>query len=139
MEYLADYGQADRRYEKIVRAAGYILLAAIVCGCFYWLFFRNWREERRVSQFLTLLEQQQYAEAYRMWGCTAETPCPNYSYQKFLEDWGPQSAVGKINSYDVGRSYDQQSGVIILVQVNGRKIPNLWVEKDSEVIGFSPY
>jgi hypothetical protein len=92
-----------------------------------------------VSQFLTLLEQQQYEQAYRMWGCSPATPCPNYSYEKFLEDWGPGSPVGRISSYDVGRSYDQESGVIILVQVNGRKIPNLWVEKDSEVIGFSPY
>jgi hypothetical protein len=39
----------------------------------------------------------------------------------------------------VGRSYSQQSGVIILAQVNGQKIPNLWVEKRSEVISFSPY
>jgi hypothetical protein len=29
--------------------------------------------------------------------------------------------------------------VIILVLVNGKKIPNLWVEKNNRVIGFSPY
>jgi hypothetical protein len=139
MEYLAEYGQADRRYEKILRIAGYTLLAAVVLGCVYWLFFRNWREERSVSQFLALLEQQKYEEAYRKWGCSAEQPCPNYAYDKFLEDWGPQSPLGTVASYDVGRSYDQQSGVIILVQVNGRRIPNLWVEKGSHVIGFSPY
>ena len=139
MEYLADYGQADRRYEKIVTAAGYLLLAAVVLGGIYWLFFRNWREERRVDQFLATLEQQQYEQAYRMWGCSTETPCPNYSYEKFLEDWGPESPLGKVTSHNVGRSYDQQSGVIILVEVNGRRIPNLWVEKDSRVIGFSPY
>jgi hypothetical protein len=139
MEYLADYGQADRRYEKIVRIAGYTLVAALVLGFFYWLFFRNWREERSVGQFLTLLEQQKYEDAYRMWGCSTDKPCPNYSYDKFLEDWGPNSPLGKVTSYHVGRSYDQQSGVIILVEVNGGKIPNLWVEKDSDVIGFSPY
>ena len=139
MEYLADYGRADRRYEKIVTVAGYVLLTAVVLGCIYWLFFWNWREERRVGEFLISIEQQQYEQAYRMWGCSLETPCPNYSYDKFLEDWGPDSQLGKINSYDLGRSYDQQSGVIILVEVNGRRIPNLWVEKDSQVIGFSPY
>jgi hypothetical protein len=139
MEYLADYGQADRRYEKVLRIAGYTLLAAVVLGCVSWLFFRTWREERSVSQFLTLLEQQKYEEAYRMWGCSAEQPCPNYAYDKFLEDWGPQSPLGTVTSYDVGRSFDQESGVIILVQVNGRRIPNLWVEKGSNVIGFSPY
>lgn len=139
MEYLADYGQADRRYEKIVRLAGYTLLAAVVLGCVYWLFFRNWREERRVGEFLALLEQQKYEAAYGTWGCSTEQPCPNYPYNKFLEDWGPDSPLGPVTSYDVGRSFDQQSGVIILVQVNGREIPNLWVQKNSKVIGFSPY
>jgi len=139
MEYLADYGQADRRYERIVKIAGYTLLAAVVLGCIYWLFFRNWREERRVGEFLAVLEQQKYEEAYRMWGCSIEKPCPNYSYEKFLEDWGPDSPLGKVSSYHVGRSFSQQSGVILLVEVNGRRIPNLWVERDSRVIGFSPY
>ena len=139
MDFLAEYGQADRRYEKIVTIAGYTLLAAVVLGSIYWLFFRNWQEERRVDQFLSLLEQKNYEQAYGLWGCSLERPCPNYSYDKFLEDWGPQSSLGAVNSYEVGRSYDQQSGVIILVQINGRRIPNLWVEKDNRVIGFSPY
>ena len=139
MDFLGEYGQADRRYEKIVTIAGYTLLATIVLGFFYWIFFRNWREERRVSQFLTLLEEQRYEQAYELWGCSVEAPCRHYSYEKFLQDWGPDSPLGKVNSYEVGRSYTQQSGVIILVQVNGHKIPNLWVEKDDKVIGFSPY
>jgi hypothetical protein len=139
MEYLAEYGQADRRYEKIITIAGYTLLAAIVLGSVYWLFFRNWQEERRVDQFLTLLEQKSYEQAYALWGCAVEQPCPNYSYEKFLEDWGPTSPLGPVSSHAVGRSYDQDSGVIILVNVNGRRIPNLWVEKDTRVIGFSPY
>lgn len=139
MDFLAEYGQADRRYEKIIKAAGYTLLAAIVLGAIYWVFFRNWQEERRVNQFLSLLHQQSYEQAYELWGCTIEQPCPNYSYEKFLEDWGPNSPVGAVDSYEVGRSYAQESGVIILVQVNGHRIPNLWVEKDDRVIGFSPY
>jgi hypothetical protein len=139
MEFLADYGQADRRYEKIAKLAGYALLAAVVAGGLYWLLFRNWREERQISTFLTLLEQQKYEDGYRMWGCSTETPCPNYSYNKFLEDWGPNSAIGNVSNFHVGRSYDQPSGVIILVEVNGHKIANLWVGRGSEVIGFSPY
>lgn len=139
MDFLAEYGQADRRYEKIITIVGYTLLAAIVAGSIYWLFFRNWREERRVDQFLALLEQQRYEQAYEFWGCSVEQPCPNYSYEKFMEDWGPASPLGAVNSYEVGRSYAQESGVIILVQVNGRRIPNLWVERDNRVIGFSPY
>lgn len=139
MDFLAEYGQADRRYEKIIAIAGYTLLAAIVLGSVYWLFFRNWREEHRVDQFLTLLEQSKYEQAYELWGCSTEQPCPNYSYEKFMEDWGPNSPLGAVKSYEVGRSYSQESGVIILVQVNGHRIPNLWVEKDDRVIGFSPY
>jgi hypothetical protein len=139
MEFLAEYGQSDRRYEKIITIAGYTLLAAVVLGSVYWLFFRTWREERRVGEFLALIQQQKYEEGYRMWGCSMEAPCPNYSYDKFLEDWGPASPLGPVQTYDVGRAYDQQSGVIILVEINGRRIPNLWVEKSSRVIGFSPY
>jgi hypothetical protein len=139
MDFLADYGQADRRYEKIVRFAGYLLLATLVLGSIYWLFFRNWREERRIGQFLSLLEQQRYEEAYVLWGCSLQDPCRFYAYDKFLEDWGPDSPVGPVRDYDVGRSYEQQSGVIVLVQANGRSVPNLWVEKDTQVISFSPY
>ena len=139
MDFLGEYGQSDRRYEKIVRIAGYALLAAIVLGSIYWLFFRNWREERQVSRFLTLLEQQKYEDAYHMWGCSQEKPCAFYPFNEFLEDWGPDSKLGKVSSYKLGRSYDQKTGVIILVQVNGHKVQNLWVEKKGEVIGFSPY
>jgi hypothetical protein len=139
MDFLAEYGQADRRYEKIVRFAGYLLLATLVLGGIYWLFFRNWQEEWRVSQFLTLLEQQQYEEAYGLWGCSLQDPCRFYPYDKFLEDWGPQSPMAPVRSYNVGRSYEQRSGVIVLVQVNGHSISNLWVEKDTKVISFSPY
>lgn len=139
MEFLGEYGQADRRYEKIVKIAGYTLLAAVVLGCIYWLFFRNWREEWRVDQFLSLLQQQKYEEAYGLWGCSIEEPCEYYPYDEFLEDWGPHSPIGKVETYEVGRAYGQEAGAIILVRVNGQPVPNLWVQKDSQAIGFSPY
>lgn len=139
MGYLDEYEQGGRRFDKIVRAAAIVLLASALLYGFYWLFFRNWAEERRVRQFLETVQAERYEEAYEFWGCSVDEPCRYYGYDKFLEDWGPGGEVGSIDTFQLGRSYTQPNGVIVEVTINGRKQPNLWVQKDTKVISFFPY
>jgi hypothetical protein len=54
------------------------------------MFFRNWSEERQLRGFLEALKAKDYEKSYAMWGCTKEKPCAEYTYEKFLEDWGPE-------------------------------------------------
>jgi hypothetical protein len=137
--YLEEYERNSWGFGKLAKAVGWVLLASVLGYCLYWLFFRNWREEFRVKEFLSLLEAQQYEQAYETWGCSQSEPCKYYSYKSFLEDWGPESPFGPVKSFELGRSYTQDGGVILEVTVNGRKQPNLWVESSALVIGFFPY
>lgn len=137
--YLEEYEQSSWGFGRLAKAVGYVLLASILGYSLYWLFFRNWREEAQVKEFLSLLQEQKYEQAYETWGCTQAEPCKFYPYDEFLEDWGPESPLGPVTSYALGRSYTQEGGVIQEVTVNGKKQPNLWIEHDTLVVGFFPY
>lgn len=140
MGYLDDYDSPRPAFDRLVRWIGVAMLAAAVGYSVYWLFFRNWREERQVRTFLEEVQQKRFEEAYSRWGCTVTEPCRFYPYSEFLEDWGPDSPLDPVASFKLGRSYTQkESGVIVEVWVNGEKQPNLWVQSDDQVIGFFPY
>jgi len=40
-----------------------------------------------LNEFLDSLKTKNFRKGYAMWGCTGNTPCENYPYEKFLEDW----------------------------------------------------
>src|SRR5947209_2022439 len=92
--YLEAYGEGEaqraRRVRLVKRGSIILLLLLILAGLAYAV-FKNYPEEQRVKMFLETLRKQDYQTAYRMWGCTEATPCRDYSFQKFLDDWGPKS------------------------------------------------
>ena len=137
--YLEEYERNSWGFGKVAKAVGYTLLACIVGYSVYWLFFRNWREESQLKEFLSLVQAQRYEQAYEAWGCSVEQPCKFYSYESFLEDWGAESPLGAVKTYRLGRSYTQEGGVILEVYVNGEKQPNLWVQSDTQAISYFPY
>lgn len=139
MDYLDHYAKGPSTFDRIVKGVALSLLAAVVGYCFYWLFFRNWTEERQVRSFLTTVQEQRFEEAYEFWDCTVDEPCRDYLYEEFLDDWGPESPLGRVQNFDLGRSYTQPSGAIIELTVNGAKQSNLWVEESTKVISFFPY
>ena len=138
MGYLDQYGVAEGRRERRIKRASLTLLAIIVVGGSLYLWFKNYREEQRMKGFLASLEHGDYPAAYSFWGCKVESPCRNYDYKSFLEDWGPSGQVGKVTSYKLGISRERGSGVEIPVTVNNRPPAKLWVEKKDGVVGFAP-
>ena len=139
MEYLDGYGIADARREKIFKAAVITLLVSVAAGSLLYVWFKNYPQELRVKQFLAQLQAGNYERAYAFWGCSIEQPCPTYPYDAFLADWGEKSPLGPVKAFSLGRSSEQGTGVIIEVEINGKPWPELWVEKESGVVGFSPY
>lgn len=139
MGYLAEYDQGSPLFEKIAKAVAAALLFCVAAYGVYWLFFRNWREEGQTKLFLTLLQNQQYEQAYEAWGCSDAEPCRYYPYGEFLEDWGADSPLGKVETFRLGRSYTQESGVILELTVNGRTHDNLFVNRETQRISFFPY
>lgn len=139
MGYLDQYAQGSQTFDKLVKVVAYALLAVIIGYCFYWLFFRNWREERQVDRFLTALQEQRFEEGYEYWGCSVAEPCRDYLFDEFLDDWGPQSPIGPVKTFQLGRSYTQPTGAIVELSVNGVQQSNLWVDEVTEVLSFFPY
>lgn len=140
MGYLDDYySVSGARREELLKALALTLVASVILSGVFYFFFKNYFEERRASSFLTVLQEGDYTGAYQFWGCSVEEPCRDYDYDDFLEDWGPSSHLGRVNSFRLGRSAEVGTGVIIEIFINGQAQPELWVEKDSKIVGFSPY
>ena len=138
MGYLDEYGVKEAGRERQIKRTLLILLAVLVLGgsLSYWL--KNYRQEKRVKEFLAVLEREDYPAAYTFWGCRVEAPCTNYDYKSFLEDWGPSSPTGKLRAYRLKSSHERGSGVEIAVVLNDRQEVKLWVEKSNGIVGFAP-
>lgn len=151
--YLDQYGAGDERREKFNRwllISGAVVAVALLV---WWFLFvsskseivrephiarlvqrlRNHRQEDRVRQFLDLIKNRHYEEAYRVWGVS-----PDYQLQQFKEDWGPESKRN-LSSYDIARSRSCGSGVIVTVDFPKGEEEHLWVQRREETLGFSPF
>ena len=60
MSYLDTYGVADARKERRNRRIMLTLVAIVVVSGLLFLWFRNYRQEQRVREFLALLERGDY-------------------------------------------------------------------------------
>ncbi len=138
MSYLDDYGVTDAHREKKIKRAMLALVSVVAVTGFLYFCFKNYKEEGRVREFLAALQRGDYPAAYAFWGCRVESPCPNYDYKTFLEDWGPSSTVGKVVSYRLMHSCAQGSGVVVAIELNGRQRVRLWAETKNLELGFSP-
>jgi hypothetical protein len=137
--YLDSYGVADERRGRMVKRLAIWGLTVVLVSCVAYLYFRTWREEKVVKQFLTALSRQDFQGAYKMWGCTQDTPCRYYPPEKFTEDWGPSTpyanaAVAKIDNIDYC-----DEGVVFSISYPRADSISLWVETSSDVISFAPW
>ena len=133
--YGEGYEQRAKRTKRIIAA----ILIVVVGGAGLYLSLRNHRQKAQVSQFVELLQKRDYTAAYRLWGCTEIKPCPDYTFQKFMEDWGPQSKYAQIASFGIARSKACGSGVIVTVDMDRNREERFWVEDRDLTIGFSPW
>jgi len=134
--YLDNYGQADARRERRWKwIIGAVVLVAILAATGYFT-FRDYREEQQAKRFLALLKEKNYPEAYKLWGCSVEQPCRDYSFERFKEDWGPTLAA------DAVRKTGQRSCQGGIIQVyNAGKPDNilLFVDRRDRIISFAPW
>jgi hypothetical protein len=138
--YLANYGAGEEQREKLIRRliVGAVVVA-IAAGILYF-FLKNFREEQQTRKFFELLEKHDYKVGYTLWGCTDAKPCRDYSFQNFMDDWGPKSPHADVSLFHIQRSRSCGSGVILTVDYGKGKEPDkLWVERGDLTIGFSPW
>ena len=138
--YLDNYGAAEARRGKLVKRlilSGLLILIVSTAGYFT---LRTWPQERKVKQFLSLLQQSQFQEAYRLWGCTPEAPCKYYPPEQFTEDWGPDTVYAKAAASARMETVDYcGSGVVVSLSYANAQSVSLWVGRDNNLISFAPW
>lgn len=141
---------AEEPKSKIRRyiVTGFVLALLLSLGG--WYLFRFHAEKKTVETFLDTVARGDFPEAYRLW-----QPKPSYTYQDFLDDWGPQGYYGPIKSYriETAQKTTGASGVIVVVELspdapfpaeddrekNQRlKEARLWVERKDQSLSFPP-
>ena len=132
-DYLGEYGIEETRRHRIVKRVVLIAVAAVILAVAAYLFLKNYPEKKAINNFLSQVNTGQLQTAYNTWGCTADHPCRDYSYQKFSDDWG-QKRDWKISEVD-----GCAAGVVITVRANGATPQPLWVERSDKAISFSPW
>jgi len=136
--YLDNYGAGEERRIRIIKRIVISLVSAVVLGGILFFVFHNFREERQVKQFLSLLKSGDYKGAYTLFGCTDAKPCRAYPFDKFMEDWGPSSGHNPANARVTG-SRSCGSGVILTVDYGQNRREKLWVERKDRTVGFPPF
>lgn len=137
--FLETYGQSDAKREKRLKAGLLAVLAAVIAGAAGYAYFHDFRERRQVARFLDLLAQQQYEEAYRLWGCDPARPCRDYNMEKFLEDWGPKSPYGNVSRARVRRTRSCEDGIIQILEYAPGDEVFLYVDRQNRHISYSPF
>ena len=139
--YLEQYGAGEEQRErrgKIVKIVAIALVAVVLISGALVFNFYNFREERQVKQFLGYLGARDYKAAYALFGCTDAKPCHYYPFDKFLEDWGPNSGHSGFGEARITRSRSCGSGVLLTVDYGQNRQEKLWVERRDMSIGFPP-
>jgi hypothetical protein len=132
------YGVADARRERRIKLIAVWSVSVLIVGTVLFFTFRNWRQERVVKQFISLIQQQQYQEAYKLWGCSQDAPCKYYPPEKFNEDWGPSGEYKDAGSAKIQNEDVCGSGVIFTVAIPKKEPFGLWVESSNNILGFAP-
>jgi hypothetical protein len=135
----SSYGATDARRERRNKRIAVWLVGILLAGSILYFSFRSYRQERVVKQFLSLLKQQNYQDAYKLWGCTQETPCKYYSADRFNEDWGPTGQYKDIANARIQAVDVCGSGVVFEMSVPKTDLFGLWVETNTNVLSYAPW
>jgi hypothetical protein len=74
-----------------------------------------------------------------MWGYTPAHPCRDYSYQKFMEDWGPGSPAANLAARKVVNVRHCGSGLIEVIEFGSGDPVNLYVGASDLQLSFAPW
>jgi hypothetical protein len=137
--YLDQYGAGEERRNRIIIRSILALLIIIVVGALSWYLLLNHHEEGVVKQFVAALKRGDTQGAYRIWNCAAADTCRDYTYEKFLRDWGPGPNGPDLATMGLTDSEECNSAVMVTVRVNANRVEQLWLDRGSNAISFAPF
>jgi hypothetical protein len=134
--YLQQYGAGDERRIRNRRIIVWSVIGAVVAVLLGYLVFHNFREKQVVKQFLADINAHNYQAAYHEFGCTPEHPCPNYAFNRFMDDWGPASKAS--SSWKVASTDSCKSFLTVNVEAQGAELQSLAVQRSDFSLGYAP-
>lgn len=136
--YLDNFGAADAKRERTFKRFILAGVALVIAGIVGYFLFRNYKEESQVKAFVEALRGKRYQDAYRMFGCTEATPCRDYSFDRFQEDWGEKSKHKDPGTIQIAKVKSCTAGIIQTIRWDGEEIL-LWVNRADLTVGFAPW
>src|SRR5271166_2864155 len=133
--YLDKYGIEEARRNRFIARSIIGGVSVLILGTLGWYLLENHHQEGVVKAFIRELKASNPDGAYRVWGCTFTKPCPGYSYENFMEDWGGLSkdpakqALPDPVVFGITDSESCNNGVLLTVQVTSAREEKLWVDK----------
>jgi hypothetical protein len=127
------YGVTEARRARRIKLIAVSSVSILIVASVLYFSFRNWQQEKVVKQFFSLLKQQNYQEAYKLWGANKY-----YPPEKFIEDWGPTGQYKDAGDAKIDNEDVCGSGVIFAVNIPKTEPFGLWVERSTNFIGFAP-
>lgn len=140
--YLEEYGAGEAQRAnrlRLIKRGSIALVLLFLVGTVVYAVFKNYPEQQQVKAFLEAVSKKDYQAAYRMFGCTETTPCRDYGFPKFMDDWGPKGPHANAASAHIGLSQSCGNGVILRVDYQGAEPIPLWVERGNHVVSFAPW
>lgn len=139
--YLESYAAIEERKARNLHRLKWGAIggvSAVIVALVLFGIFRNYHQERVVNAFLAQLQNHKYQDAYRMWGCSDQTPCRDYAFPKFMEDWGPNSPHA--SEANVRTALAQSCGNTVFFRLEYPKAEpvGLLVDRASDIISFAP-
>ena len=128
-----------RRARRLKWGIGSVLVVLIAGGVLYFT-LRSYPAKHKVNQFVEDLQKHDYRGAYQLWGCTASSPCSEYTFEKFMEDWGPRSTHADASSAAIQKTRYCGPGVIVTLGFGkGEDNVPLWYQRSDATLGFAPW
>jgi hypothetical protein len=138
-DYLAGYGAGDEQRERKRKRIILGSIVVVVAAVSLYAFFHNFSEERAAKRFLENLRSHDYQSGYRMWGCTEQTPCRDYTFDRFLSDWGPKGSYPDPSKLSYGEVDSCGGGVVLGLVYPGADPAGLYVDRSTKILSFAPW
>jgi hypothetical protein len=132
--YLQTYGVDEERRGRVIKRIVIAAASVVAVVALGYLFFHNFPESRKVKRFLADVNAHDYKSAYREWGCTDQSPCPNYDFGRFMNDWGAKAG----SSWSVASTDSCVTFLTVNVQAPGSELQSLAVQRNDDSLGFAP-
>jgi ABC-type lipoprotein release transport system permease subunit len=134
--YMQGYGVAEARRNRIIK---FIVLGVVSVGILSlvtYLIVHDYSEKQLVKKFLAEVNAHDYQKAYATWNCERSKTCENYSYGRFMDDWGPTKKVS--SPWRIVNDDSCKTFLTVNVAAQGSELQSLAVERGENSIGFAP-